>query len=85
MMRKSRLLILFIFVLLIFFLAGCSFTGQQPDISGFFNNLWLSLRNFWASIQRSLDNLMISIGNMFSGLSGVGEALRNMFRNFSIF
>jgi hypothetical protein len=54
-------------------------------LAGFFENLWLSFTNFWANIKQSLDNLMVSIGDMFSGLSGIGEAMRNMFRNFSIF
>jgi hypothetical protein len=85
MKRNSKYPIIILFVILIFLISGCSSSGLQIDFAGFFENLWLSFTNFWANIKQSLDNLMVSIGDMFSGLSGIGEAMRNMFRNFSIF
>ena len=85
MKYKYRFLIIILLIFLAFIISACSYSEIKNDFPGFFENIWLNLSNFWESIKLSLDNLLVSIADIFSGLSGIGEAMRNMFRNFSIF
>jgi len=85
MKENSRILIFIVFMFIIFSFSACSMPVSQIDLPNIFQNIWSGFSNIWEILQQSFENLLISIGNMFSGLSGVGEALRNMFRNFTIF
>ncbi len=83
--RTNNKKFLYIFLLVIIFLSGCSNTNLGKNGRGFIERIISRISKIWENVTQAFDNLLISIGDMFSGLSGIGEALRNMFRNFSIF
>ncbi len=83
--RTNNKKFLYIFLLVIIFLSGCSNLNLGKNGRGFIERIISRISKIWENVTQAFDNLLISIGDMFSGLSGIGEALRNMFRNFSIF
>ena len=81
--KKFRLVILLIFT--VFVLSACSDGNGGWSLGDFLNSFTSMLSNFWGNIKQVLDNWLASIGDMFSGLSGIGEALRNMLSNIKLF
>ena len=77
-----------LFLLLIFctiFLTACSLADLSLGLNQFFGRVLASLENFWESITGFFDDLPSVFEGILSGLSGIGEAIRRMFGNFSIF
>jgi hypothetical protein len=83
--KKSMLAVLLILVLLTLFTAGCASTDLGADLGRFFEEMVFALSNFWDDVRLFFMDIGSVFEGMFSGLSGIGEAIGRMFENFSIY
>lgn len=83
--KKSILAILFLMVLFTLFTAGCALTDSDTELSHFIAVIFSTLSEFWDDVRLFLMDIGSVFEGMFSGLSGIGEAIGRMFENFSIY
>ncbi len=88
-MKKSMIylsLVILIFIFLLLFFTACSQSNLQSNPGNFFDDILSLLSNAWISVVQFFKNLGPSLAeilnNIMSGLSGIGDGLRNMFSNF---
>ena len=88
-MKKTILnfsLVILIFVFFLMFFTACSQSNRQSNPGNFFDDVLSVLSNAWNSVVQFFKNLGPNLAkilnNIMSGLSGIGDGLRNMFSSF---
>ena len=83
--KRSKLGVILLLAFVAISLSGCSLEGLDADVSRIFEEVASDLSNFWNDIGEIIPDMGSLLEGILSGLSGIGESIRDMFSNFSIF
>jgi len=86
--KKLQPGVVILFIACILFLSACSLSEAESDLGEFFKDILPTLSDAWATTVQYFTGVAAGFEDMLegilAGLSGIGEGLRNMFRDFSI-
>jgi len=83
--QKSLLGVIVILLISALILSGCSFQDFDVELSRFFDGVASEVSDFWNGLGQILPDFSSVLEGIMSSLSGVGDAIKDMFGNFSLF
>lgn len=83
--KKTMLGVIVFLILSSLFLSGCSLQDFGVELSRFLDGVASELSDFWNRIGQNFPDIGSVLEGIMAGLSGVGDAIKDMFANFSIF